>query len=187
MLLRQDNADTRLSAHGRRVGLISEERHARVLVKYAAVEAEIERIERATIPPSEALAELLLSSGSAPVETGIRLGALLRRPELSYRTLAPVDAGRPNLPRAVWEAAEIAVRYEGYLRRQAAQVEQFRRLENRLIPEDFDYMGLNSLRIEARQKLTRFRPRSIGQVARISGVSPADVTALMIALGRSVL
>jgi len=182
LLLRQDNADRRLSAYGLRVGLISQERHERVLKKYETVDAEIERIERTTIPPSETLAAILEAHGSTPVETGIRLGALLRRPELDYQTLAPIDTNRPVLPRAVWEAAEISIRYEGYLKRQESAVAQFRKLEGKLLPEDFDY-NLPGLRLEARQKLNKLRPRSLGQAARISGVSPADITVLMIALG----
>ncbi len=181
--LRQDNADRRLSAHGLRVGLISRERYERVQEKYARIEAEIQRIERTTIAPSEALSGILERAGSAQVSTGIRLGALLRRPELSYEALAPVDTERPALPRAEWEAAEIAIRYEGYLKRQEAQIAQFKKLEDRRLPEDFDYQSLGGLRLEARQKLSRIRPRSIGQAARISGVSPADITVLLIALG----
>ena len=182
LLLRQDNADRRLSAYGLRVGLISQERYDRVIRKYEMVDAEIARIERTTIPPSETLAEILRERGSTPVETGIRLGALLRRPELDYQALTPVDTERPQLPRAVREAAEISIRYEGYLKRQESAVAQFRKLEGKLLPEDFDY-NLPGLRLEARQKLGQRRPRSLGQAARISGVSPADITVLMIALG----
>ena len=183
LYLRQDNADLRLSEKGLQVGLISQARHDRVMAKYARIDAEIQRIERTTIPPSETLAGILEAAGSTPVETGIRLGALLRRPELSYAALAPVDMERPALPRAEWEAAEIAIRYEGYLKRQASQIAQFRKLEDRQIPEDFDYNALGGLRLEARQKLSALRPRSIGQASRISGVSPADITVLLIALG----
>ena len=183
LLLRQDNADLRLSKYGLRVGLITRARYDRVMAKYARVDEEIRRIEETTIPPSETLAELLASHGSAPVSTGVRLGALLRRPELGYAMLSPVDVTRPELPRAVWEAAEIEIRYEGYLRRQESQVAQFKKLESRLLPEDFDYQSLAGLRLEARQKLSALRPRSIGQAARISGVSPADITVLLIALG----
>ncbi|MGN1074714.1 MAG: FAD-dependent oxidoreductase, partial [Eubacteriales bacterium] len=183
LLLRQDNADLRLSKYGLRVGLITRARYDRVMAKYARVDEEIRRIEETTIPPSETLSELLASHGSAPVSTGVRLGALLRRPELGYAMLSPVDVTRPELPRAVWEAAEIEIRYEGYLRRQESQVAQFKKLESRLLPEDFDYQSLAGLRLEARQKLSALRPRSIGQAARISGVSPADITVLLIALG----
>ncbi len=183
LLLRQDNADLRLSKYGLRVGLITRARYDRVMAKYARVDEEIRRIEETTVPPSETLAELLASHGSAPVSTGVRLGALLRRPELGYAMLSPVDVTRPELPRAVWEAAEIEIRYEGYLRRQESQVAQFKKLESRLLPEDFDYQSLAGLRLEARQKLSALRPRSIGQAARISGVSPADITVLLIALG----
>ena len=181
--LRQDNADLRLSAHGLRVGLISRERYDRVMEKYARIDAEIARIERTTVPPSRTLAGILAAAGSAPVETGVKLGALLRRPELSYEALAPVDPERPALPRAEWEAAEIAIRYEGYLKRQESQIAQFHKLEDRRIPADFDYNALGGLRLEARQKLTALRPSSVGQASRISGVSPADITVLLIALG----
>lgn len=181
LLLRQDNADIRMCKYGRRVGLVSQERYDRVLAKYQAVDAEIARIERTTIAPSDTLADLLASRKSAQTDTGVKLGALLRRPELDYTALACVDTERPVLPKVVWEAAEIAIRYEGYLKRQEAAVKTFRKLEGRLFPEGFDF-NLPGLRMEARQKLSKLKPRSIGQAARISGVSPADVTVLMIAL-----
>ncbi|MEA4822950.1 MAG: tRNA uridine-5-carboxymethylaminomethyl(34) synthesis enzyme MnmG [Clostridiaceae bacterium] len=183
LLLRQDNADLRLSKYGLRVGLISQERYDRVMEKYARVEEEIRRIEGTTIAPSPTLSAILAAQNSAEVTTGVKLGALLRRPELTYELLAPVDTTRPELPHAIWEAAEIDIRYEGYLRRQESQVAQFKKLESRLLPEDFNYRALGGLRLEARQKLDALRPRSIGQAARISGVSPADITVLLIALG----
>jgi len=182
LLLRQDNADWRLSAYGHRVGLVSDERHAAVLEKYRQVEEEKARIERTVVAPSEALNTLLEAANSTPVTTGIKLGALLRRPELSYEALSVVDSNRPDLPRAVWEEAEIQIRYDGYLRRQEAQVEQLKKLESRKLPEDWDYNAMEGLRLEARQKLSRQRPASLGQAMRISGVSPADVAVLMIAL-----
>ena len=146
------------------------------------MEEEKARIERTVIPPCGELAALLESAGSTPVSTGIKLGALLRRPELSYEKLAVVDKNRPDLPRAVWEEAEIQIRYDGYIRRQESQVEQLKRLESRKLPEDWDYNAMEGLRIEARQKLSKQRPASLGQAMRISGVSPADVAVLMIAL-----
>ncbi|MBR6207664.1 MAG: tRNA uridine-5-carboxymethylaminomethyl(34) synthesis enzyme MnmG [Oscillospiraceae bacterium] len=180
LLHRQDNADERLSGFGRRIGLISAERHAAVEAKYAAVAAEQARLESTFLPPSPALNELLLSRGTAPVVSGVSLADLLRRPQVSYEDLAPLDEGRPDLPRSVREQVGIRLKYEGYIRRQLRQVEEFRRMEDALLPEDIDYAAVPGLRTEARQKLSAMRPRSFGQAGRISGVSPADIAALMI-------
>ncbi len=180
LLHRQDNADLRLSAYGRRIGLISEDRYAAVLEKYAAVEAERSRLDRVFLPPSEALNSLLRSRGTAETVSGVSLGDLLRRPQLSYEDLAPFDPERPALSRAVREEVEITVKYEGYIRRQLRQVEEFARMESRRLPEDIDYSAVPGLRTEAREKLSAIRPENFGQASRISGVSPADVTALMI-------
>ncbi len=182
LLLRQDNADQRLSHIGRRVGLVSPARHAGVIEKYQKVEAEIARLNAVVCPPSEAVNALLRDCGSAELKTGAALAELIRRPELGYEKLAPIDADRPPLPADVRESVEIAIRYEGYIRRQKAQVEQFRRMEGKRLPEDLDYLSISALRIEARQKLDRARPLNLGQASRISGVSPADITALMIYL-----
>ena len=182
LLLRQDNADERLCAIGNRVGLVSDERLARVEAKYAAVRREMERLEHTGLAPSEALNAFLKENGTAPVENGAALADLLRRPQISYAALAPFDTGRPDLPKAVWESAEVRIKYDGYIRRQNKQVEEFARLEARKLPPDLDYETVIGLRLEARQKLNRIRPENFGQASRISGVSPADVAALMVFL-----
>ena len=180
LLHRQDNADERLSHIGRRVGLLSEERYAAVEAKYAAVAAERRRLETTYIPPSEELNAILREHGTSEVVSGISLADLLRRPQLQYGDLAPLDAQRPTLPRAVWEEVSITLKYEGYINRQLRQVEEFRRMEERALPPDIDYATVPGLRTEARQKLETIRPGSFGQASRISGVSPADMAALMI-------
>ena len=180
LLLRQDNADERLVEIGTRIGLNSEERLRKTKEKYEIVAREIERLEHTGVAPSPELQEYLESKNSAPLKNSARLADLLRRPELSYDGLAPFDSERPALPPLVREQVEIRVKYDGYIRRQLEDVEQFRRLEGKLLPEGIDYSAVSSLRLEARQKLDRIRPRSFGQASRISGVSPADITALMI-------
>ena len=182
LLLRQDNADLRLSHIGLRAGLVSEARHARVVEKYRQVDKEITRLQTVICPPSEAVNTLLRLFGSAELKTGATMADLIRRPELGYEKLAPIDPERPDLPSAVRESVEISIRYEGYIRRQKAQVEQFQRMESRRLPEDLDYEAISALRLEARQKLAKARPLNLGQASRISGVSPADITALMVYL-----
>ena len=180
LLLRQDNADARLTPLGRRVGLISDARWEAFQRKMAAIEAEISRCERVVVPPTAALRELLEAHGSSMVGTGIRLADLIRRPELDYESVAPVDRDRPALPREVTESVQVAIKYEGYIRRELAEAQRFRKLEDRLLPEDIDYSTMQGIRLEARQKLSAQRPRSIGQASRISGVSPADISVLLI-------
>ena len=180
LLLRQDNADRRLCAVGARIGLVSAERLARVEAKYAAVDAELQRLENTHLPPTEALAGFLEARGTAKTETGVSLADLLRRPQLDYAALAPFDPERPALPAAVTEQVEISLKYEGYIRRQLRQAEEFARMEDRLLPPDMDYSDIPGVRLEARQKLKQIRPASFGQASRISGVSPADVAALMV-------
>ena len=180
LLHRQDNADERLSGIGRRVGLLSEERYQAVQRKYAAVAAERKRLEDTFIPPTDELNAMLRARGTAEVVSGVSLADLLRRPQVSYEDLAPMDPSRPALPRAVWEEVSITVKYEGYIARQLRQVEEFRRMEERSLPGDMDYETVPGLRTEARQKLAAIRPVSFGQASRISGVSPADMAALMI-------
>ena len=180
LLLRQDNADRRLCAVGARIGLVSAERLARVEAKYAAVDAELQRLENTHLPPTEALAGFLEARGTAKTETGVSLADLLRRPQLDYAALAPFDPERPALPAAVTEQVEISLKYEGDLRRQLRQAEEFARMEDRLLPPDMDYSDIPGVRLEARQKLKQIRPASFGQASRISGVSPADVAALMV-------
>ncbi len=182
LILRQDNADERLAAIGNRVGLVSDEQLAAVQAKYAAVEREIYRLEHTGLAPSEELNTYLESCGTAAVLNGSSLADLIRRPQISYAGLARFDLGRPELPKPVWEQAEIRIKYAGYIRRQMNQVEEFTRLEKRLLPDDIDYSSIIGLRIEAREKLGRIRPRNFGQASRISGVSPADIAALMVYL-----
>ena len=180
LLHRQDNADERLSHIGHRIGLVSDERLQAVEDKYRAVEAEMQRLERTHVAPTEALQALLTDKGTAPTTTGASLADLLRRPQLSYADLAPFDPDRPALDRAVTQQAEIRLKYAGYIKRQLKQVAEFERLERRALPEDIDYTTVTCLRLEARQKLQEIRPRNIGQASRISGVSPADIAALMV-------
>ena len=182
LILRQDNADERLCAIGRKLGLISEERYAAVLEKYEAVRLETERLERTHLAPGEALNALLQSRGTAPTASGVSLADLIRRPQLSYADLAPFDPDRPPLGRAVTEAVEIGLKYEGYIRRQLRQVEEFKRLEGRALPREIDYGSVPGLRLEAREKLEKIRPENFGQAGRISGVSPADLAVLMVYL-----
>mgnify|MGYP000857556669 FL=1 len=184
LLHRQDNADIRLAHIGRRIGLVSEERYLAVLEKYKSVDEEIRRLEKTHIAPSEELKETLERLGTSAPLSGVSLADLIRRPQVRYEDLAPFDKERPELPKAVREQVEIVLKYSGYIERQKKQVEEFKRMESRLLPADIDYMSLSGLRIEARQKLTKIRPLNLGQASRISGVSPADIAALMIYLER---
>ena len=180
LLCRQDNADRRLCPVGHEIGLVSDERYRRVLSKYAAVDKEVKRLMSTGAAPSPMLNAMLTERGESPARDGARLADLLRRPRVGYADLAPFDPGRPKLPQEVTEQVEIALKYEGYIARQQRQVEEMRKLETRPLPPDLDYMDISVLRLEARQKLQQIRPLSLGQASRISGVSPADVAALMI-------
>ena len=180
LLHRQDNADERLTPIGHRIGLVSDAQLAAVEGKYAAVRAELRRLESTGTPASPELNAFLQSVGSSPVVSAARMIDLLRRPELDYDMLAPFDRTRPSLPPAVTRQVEIRVKYEGYLQRQQKQIEEFTREEERLLPPDADYNSIAGLRLEARQKLSQIRPRSIGQAGRISGVSPSDIAVLLI-------
>ena len=182
LLLRQDNADLRLRKKGYQVGLIDEETYQKLLEKEAAIAREIERTEHATIGGTPEVQKLLEEKGSTPLKSGTTIAELIRRPELNYEDLAPIDKERPFLPWDVKEQVEINLKYEGYIKRQMKQVEQFKKLEAKKIPEDLDYEKVGSLRIEARQKLEEYRPVSIGQASRISGVSPADISVLLVYL-----
>ncbi len=184
LIHRQDNADRRLAAYGHRAGLVSGARLARIEEKYAAVEREIRRLEHTGAAPSPRLDGLLKEKGEPPCPHGARLIDLLRRPRLSYGDLAPFDPDRPALAAEITEQVEISVKYAGYIDRQNRQVEELRRLEDRPLPPDVDYLGIQGLRLEARQKLDKIRPLNLGQASRVSGVSPADVAALMIYLER---
>ena len=180
LILRQDNADRRLCPIGHRIGLVSGERLRAVEEKYAAVEREIRRLTHTGVAGSGALNDLLARRGTAPVADGARLIDLLRRPQVSYDDLRPFDPDAPALDKAVREQVEITVKYEGYIRRQQRQVEEFEQLERHALPDDMDYSGIQGLRLEAREKLGAVRPLNLGQASRISGVSPADIGALMI-------
>ena len=180
LILRQDNADRRLCPIGHRIGLVSGERLRAVEAKYEAVEREIRRLTHTGVAGSDALNDLLARRGTAPVADGARLIDLLRRPQVSYDDLRPFDPGAPVLDKAVREQVEITAKYEGYIRRQQRQVEEFEQLEKHALPDDMDYGGIQGLRLEAREKLGAVRPLNLGQASRISGVSPADIGALMI-------
>ena len=180
LLHRQDNADERLSAIGRRIGLVSEAQYQAVLDKYAAVDREIRRLESLGVAESPALNAMLEVQGTAPVSGSARLADLLRRPQIGYDLLAPFDPDRPPLSRAITEAVEIRLKYAGYIARQEKQVKEFQKAESRPLPPDADYEAIQGLRLEARQKLQEIRPLSVGQASRISGVSPADVAVLLI-------
>ena len=182
LLLRQDNADLRLTKIGHEVGLIDEERYQNLLEKEKMIEEETARVSRVNIGTSDQVQELLRSFGSTPLSSGTTLAELIRRPELSYEKLEPIDKERPDIPTSVKEQVNINIKYEGYIKRQMRQVEQFKKLENKKIPEDINYDEIQSLRIEAKQKLDQIRPASIGQASRISGVSPADVSVLLVYL-----
>lgn len=182
LLLRQDNADLRLTPIGYEVGLISEERYQRLLEKQRLIELEIGRIKKATVGGTEKVQELLEKYESTPLQSGITLAELIRRPELSYEKISPIDGDRKHLPEDVCEQVNINIKYEGYIDRQLKQVKQFKKLERRRIPKEIDYTDINSLRKEAVQKLSEIRPESVGQAARISGVSPADISVLLVYL-----
>ena len=180
LLLRQDNADLRLSKKGYRVGLISQERYDWILEKERLIEEEIARVEKVNIGANKKVQALLEEYESTPLNTGTSLAELIRRPELNYEVLAPIDEDRPELPDEVAEQVNINIKYAGYIKRQIKQVENFKKLEVKKIPENFDYDDVNSLRIEARQKLKQYQPVNIGQASRISGVSPADISVLLV-------
>lgn len=182
LLLRQDNADLRLRKYGFQVGLITKEQYDAVLLKQKRILEEIERLKHAMVGANKTVQEFLEAQGSAPLKTAASLAELMCRPELSYETLAPLDQERESLPDDVIEQVEIEVKYEGYIARQVRQVEQFHKMEKKKLPEDMDYDDVGSLRLEARQKLKQFRPINVGQASRISGVSPSDISVLLVYL-----
>ena len=184
LLHRQDNADLRLSSVGHRIGLVSDGTWAAVQDKYHQVEKEIDRLEHTHTGPTDELQKLLSERGTVPVSSGVSLADLLRRPQLDYDCLAPFDPGRPSLGKAIREQVEIQIKYAGYIEKQLKQIEEFHRMESRLLPADLDYRSVPGIRTEACEKLEQVRPASLGQASRISGVSPADLTALMIYLSR---
>ncbi len=182
LLLRQDNADLRLTEIGHNVGLISDERYERFLKKKENIEKEIERLQNTVVKPTEKVNEFLKSLGTSELSTGTKMSELLKRTEITYENLREIDVERPNLTKQEAEEVEIQVKYEGYIKMQEQQVEKFKKLEEKLLPEDIDYEKMEGISLEARQKLQKFKPRSIGQASRISGVSPADISVLLIYL-----
>ena len=185
LILRQDNADERLMPIGHALGLVSDEIYGEMVARREAKEAEIKRVESVFLSPTKELNDLLAERGTTPVSTGVRLSELIRRHQLDYSSLAPFDKGRPELAPEVCEKVETEIKYDGYIKRQQAQIAEMLRLEGKLIPEDIDYSSVYGLRLEAVEKLNRVRPANIGQASRISGVSPADVSVLLIYLERS--
>ncbi len=184
LVLRQDNADRRLTETGYQIGLISRERYKRFLEKLEKIDAERARIQKQTLPPTPELNEMLVSRETAPLVSGIKIEELLKRPRVDYAALEPFDKTRPPVEPEIFEQVEIDVKYEGYIKRQLAQIEEMRRLEARLLPEDIDYAAITGIRLEAREKLAKVRPVSVGQASRISGVSPADISVLLMFLER---
>lgn len=182
LVLRQDNADLRLTPLGYEIGLINEERYARFVEKTRLIDEEMQRVASLSIPLSDELQKMLVQRGTAELKTGCKMIELLRRPQISYDDLAPFDINRPDLPYEIFEQVEISIKYEGYIKKQEAQIKEMRRLEAKKIPDDIDYDSLKGLRLEAVEKLSKIRPQNLGQAGRISGVNPADVTALNIIL-----
>ncbi len=182
LILRQDNADTRLTPIGRKVGLITDARWEKFTRKQELLQAELERIRKTVISPSEMLNRILAENETTPVTTGVRLVDLLKRPQLDYGKLSPIDTTRPILDPNILEQVEVEIKYEGYIKRQLIIIDQVRRLEKKLLPPDIDYAAIDGLRLEAREKLNKVRPENIGQAGRISGVSPADISVLVIYL-----
>lgn len=182
LVLRQDNADIRLTPTGYEIGLISQERYDKFLHKQELIKQEYDRIKNLSIPLSDELQNILVSRGTAPMKTGCKMIELIRRPQIRYEDLVSVDKNRPELPFEIFEQVEISVKYEGYIKKQEAQIKEMRRIESKKIPEDIDYNALKGLRLEAVEKLSKIRPQNLGQASRISGVNPADITALNIIL-----
>ena len=182
LLLRQDNADLRLTSIGHEIGLISEERYQKFLKKKKNIEEEIDRLQRTVVKPTEKVNHFLLAQGTSALSTGTKMAELLKRPEISYEKLKEIDENRPDLSKQEKDEVEIQIKYEGYIKLQEAQVEKFKKLEEKILPEDIDYEQIKGISLEGRQKLNKFKPHSVGQASRISGVSPADVSVLLIYL-----
>ena len=185
LVLRQDNADERLTPIGYEIGLISEERYQKFLEKQAMIRAERKRIEKTSIPCTDEVNAILVSHETSPLKKGCKMIELLKRPSISYDSLAPIDTSRPDLPREVFEQVEISIKYEGYIKRQEAQIKEMRRLEKKIIPAHTDYETITGLRLEAAEKLSKIRPHNVGQASRISGVTPADISVLLIYLTKA--
>ncbi|HOL79905.1 MAG TPA: FAD-dependent oxidoreductase, partial [Clostridiales bacterium] len=184
LVLRQDNADLRLTQKGYEIGLISEKRYKAFLKKKAAIEDEYKRMSKVIIPPIKEVNDKLQELGTAPIETGVKLSELLKRPQVTYSDIKPFDKDAPDYDDEVFQQVEIMLKYEGYIKRQNAQIQEIHRLESKLIPEDIDYSQIIGLRKEAIEKLSKIRPVNVGQASRISGVSPADISVLLIYLSR---
>ena len=184
LLLRQDNADLRLTEIGHNVGLIDDERYEKFLIKKAMIEKEVARLEKTTVAPTDAVNALLRECGSTEITTGIKLAELLRRPEISYNALSAIDPSRPELPKGVRVTAEVQVKYEGYIKRELSEVERQKKLEEKKLPDGIDYKKILGLRLEAAEKLEKIKPQSVGQASRISGVNPADISVLLIYLSQ---
>lgn len=180
LILRQDNADERLMPIGHEVGLISDEKYAKFLDRQAMKRAELKRVKDTPIQPSDKLNEILVSRETTPIHNAVRLVELIKRPELNYEILAPIDITRPQLPRYIFEQVEVEIKYEGYIKRQQAMIDEAHRLERKKLPQDINYAEITGLRLEAIEKLGKIRPESVGQASRISGVSPADISVLLI-------
>lgn len=182
LVLRQDNADIRLTPTGHKIGLISDERYAKFCKKQELIKEEFNRVKNLSVPMTDEVQQMLTSKDTAPLKTGCKMIELLRRPQITYDDLAPIDTNRPDLPFEVFEQVEISIKYEGYIKKQEAQIKEMRRIEAKQIPADIDYSTLKGLRLEAIEKLSKIRPQNLGQASRISGVNPADITALNIIL-----
>ena len=182
LILRQDNADLRLTEYGYKIGLISEERYNKFLEKKRLIEEEVERLSSIVFPPSAEVNKFLTALGETPISTGLHAHDMLKRPQVTYEKMGVLDPNRPDLPKEVQEQVEISLKYEGYINRQIAQANKFKKMENKKIPQDINYSEIGGLRLEARQKLEKLRPLSIGQASRISGVSPADIAVLVVYL-----
>ena len=180
LVLRQDNADFRMMPIGHKLGLISDVKYQKMLDKYALVEAEIDRLKHSNLSPTSELNQFLENSGTAPLSTGCKIADLIRRPQLGYDVLAPFDSERPELSDEIREQVEIQIKYEGYINRQYDMIQKAQNLEQKKLPQNFDYHEIHGLRLEAIEKLNKHQPVSIGQASRISGVSPADVSVLLI-------
>ena len=185
LILRQDNADERLTPLGHEIGLISEERYQKFLNKQELKKQEINRLKTTVISPTDEVNKILTERGTSEITTGVHLIDLIKRPQLDYKSLESIDTGRPTLDPNIFEQVEVEIKYEGYIAKQLKQVEQMRRLENRHLPENFDYRTIKGLRLEAQEKLNKIKPLSIGQASRISGVSPADISVLLIWLAQN--
>ena len=182
LLLRQDNADMRLTEIGHKIGLISDKRYKKFLLKKKKIEKEIERLKNTVIKPNKEVNTLLEKYGTSTINNGVHLADLLKRTELTYEVLKEIDKNRPVLSEDIKEEVEIMIKYEGYIKMQQVQVDNFKKLEKKYIPEDICYSNIKGLRLEARQKLDKIKPYSIGQASRISGVSPADISVLLVYL-----